>query len=104
MSLKEVVAAVFVLLFSIKTFGWLLGSKRVLKNVKKLYSGVYSKVIYFLIFLTISLILLRDIGIINYVLAVLAIGALYDYFFAVFSDESVLLVNAAVKNKKKMWF
>ena len=99
-----VIAVLFATLYMIKMIGWLTGSEKVQQRIMKLYNKKIKKIIYFLIFIFTSFLLLTKLTIVEYIVAVLAIGALYDYFFSLFPEQSAELVSESIKNKSKMWF
>jgi len=73
-------------------------------NESKLYKHPITKTIYFTIHLFASILLLTEVSAAGYIVAVLAIGSLYDYFFAVFPDQSRELVLTSMASKQKMWY
>ena len=99
-----VVAILFVSLYTLKMIGWLIGSQRITKRIHTLYESRIKKIGYLVIFPAGSLLLLTRLNMAEYVVAVLTIGALYDYFFAKFPTESGALVKASMEDKKRMWF
>jgi len=99
-----VTAGIFVMMYTVKMLGWLLGVKRIHERIKTLYKHPITKTIYFTIHLFASLLLLTEVSIAGYIVAVLAVGALYDYFFAVFPEQSRELVLTSMASKQKMWY
>ena len=99
-----VTASIFIVLYTIKMLGWLLGVKRIHERIKTLYKHPITKTIYFTIHVFASLLLLTEVSAAGYIVAVLAIGGLYDYFFAVFPDQSRELVLTSMASKQKMWY
>ena len=98
------VALVFAIMYSVKMIGWLLGLDQIKSKISTLYDSKLKRYIYLVIFLGGSLLLLTKLNIAEYAVAVLTIGALYDYFFTLFPRASGELVKVSMENKSKMWF
>lgn len=76
---------------------------------KKLASRFYrqggrGKYLYLVLFILASTLLILETSITGFILALMAIGFLYDYFLALFPEESEKIVQKGQKERKRMWF
>ncbi len=84
MKLEEIVALVLATLASLRMILWLVSPKAHQPVVMDLYNekGVIAKrIVYLGLFLFLSYLLITTGSIVRYVLAIFAIGSLYDFYF-----------------------
>jgi len=80
------------------------GSERFRSILAGIYDSRVKRYVYLGLFFFGSYLLLAQLDIVHYVIAILAIGSLYDYFFTLFPKESSQIVIKSLDDRSRLWF
>jgi membrane-bound ClpP family serine protease len=103
MSLMEIVATVSITLFSLRTLLLLLKPDLHARLVATFYVSKTKRVVYLALFLFGAWLILFETTISHFIVALVTIGALYDYLFTLFPEQATLLINEAEAHWKRAW-
>jgi hypothetical protein len=104
MNTIEWIATVFISLFSLRALLLVFKPDRHAQLVAKFYVAPKRRYLYLVIFLFGAGFLIATTSIAHFILALVTIGALYDYLFALFPEQAAVLITAAETERRKVWF
>lgn len=99
-----IISGIFIGMVSIRALVSLLFPGFHEKLASRFYrKGGRGKYLYLVLFLLAAGLLIRETSIIVFILALMTIGFLYDYFLSLFPEESEHIVKKGQEDRKRMW-
>jgi len=101
----EITAGIFVVMISLRALLSLVLPARHKRIAARFYrEGSRVRYFYLVLFFLASALLIREASITGFILALMAIGFLYDYFLSLFPEESGRIVEKGQAEKARLWF